>query len=356
MKRKISLLLAMILILSCTAGAYSPSPQAAAGFFCASEALRCARACLTRRDASPLAAHGALSVKNGRLTDAHGNAVQLRGVSTHGLAWYPQYVSAAAFRTLRGWGCSVVRLAMYTEEYGGYCVSGTDREALKKLLDQGVRCAAEAGLYVILDWHILSDGDPNEHLAEAKAFFSEMARKYAGFDNVLYEICNEPNGGVSWQRIKAYASQIIPAIRRCDADAVVLVGTPNWSQEPDKAAADPLTGCGNVMYTLHFYAATHGDGLRSTLRAACESGLPVFVSEFGVCGASGSGALDTSGADAWRSLMDRYGVSWCCWNLSNKNESSALLLPSVTKTSGWTAADLSGEGKWLLGALSGKGG
>jgi len=304
---------------------------------------------------TPFETYGRLTVTGNRLTGRSGETAQLRGVSTHGLAWYPQYVNEDAFRTLRDdWGCSVVRLAMYTAEYGGYCSSdAAQQEKMRALIDKGVQAATNLGMYVIIDWHILSDGNPNAHVGEAKAFFAEMAQKYGSYGNVLYEICNEPNGGTSWQQIKTYAAAVLPVIRQYDSTGVVLVGTPTWSQDVDLAAADPLTGYGNVMYTLHFYAATHRDALRAKLQKALNAGLPVFVSEFGVCDASGNGGLDTASADTWMTLLNKYGVSWCCWSLSNKNESSALLLSSTAKTSGWTQSELSAEGKWLLGALGG---
>ena len=81
---------------------------------------------------------GPLQVRGPKLCDAAGNAVQLRGVSTHGLAWFPEYVNEACFRLLReNWNVNAVRLALYTEESGGYC-SGGDRNALKSLIDKGV--------------------------------------------------------------------------------------------------------------------------------------------------------------------------------------------------------------------------
>ena len=145
---------------------------------------------------------GALSVEGTQLVDEEGNPVQLKGISTHGLAWYPQYVSEACFRQIKEeWGMDVVRLAMYTAESGVYCTDG-NQDALKALVREGVEYATDCGLYVIIDWHILSDGNPNAHLEEAEAFFREMSAEYADYDNVIYEICNEPNGGVSWAEIK----------------------------------------------------------------------------------------------------------------------------------------------------------
>lgn len=299
--------------------------------------------------------YGALQVIGTQLCDSNGNAVQLRGISTHGLAWFPDYVNAELFRELHDeWKANVVRLAMYTAEYGGYC-SGGDQKKLKQLISDGVQYATDNDMYVIIDWHILSDGDPNTHKEDAKAFFTEMSEAYSGYDNVLYEICNEPNGGTSWSSIKSYAEEIIPVIRENDEDAVILVGTPNWSQYVDQAAADPITAYSNIMYTLHFYAATHTDGLRSTMAAAIDAGLPVFVSEYGICDASGNGAINEKQANAWVELMDRYGVSYVAWNLSNKNETSAVFINSCGKLSGFTQEDLSSSGRWLYDMLTGKG-
>lgn len=298
-------------------------------------------------DAStPFGQHGALHVENGKLTDADGNTVQLYGMSTHGIAWFPQYINYDSFRTLRDdWNTNCIRLAMYTAEYGGYCAGG-DKEQLKQLVRDGVSYATELGMYVIVDWHILSDCDPNQNKDEAIAFFREMVEAFADNDNVLYEICNEPNGGTSWDSIKSYAEEVIPVIRAQKPDAVILVGTPTWSQEIDKAAASPLDDS-NVMYTLHFYAGTHKDDLRNRLETCVQNGLPVFVSEFGMCDASGNGANDFVSTTKWLDLLNKYQISFCCWNLANKDESSSVFKASSTALSDWTDDDFNESGRWI---------
>lgn len=298
-------------------------------------------------DAStPYGQHGALHVENGKLTDENGNTVQLYGMSTHGIAWFPQYINYDSFRTLRDdWNTNCIRLAMYTAEYGGYCAGG-DKEQLKQLVRDGVSYATELGMYVIVDWHILSDYDPNQNKDEAIAFFREMAEVFADNDNVLYEICNEPNGGTSWDSIKSYAEEVIPVIRAQKPDAVILVGTPTWSQEIDKAAASPLDDS-NVMYTLHFYAGTHKDDLRNRLETCVQNGLPVFVSEFGMCDASGNGANDFVSTTKWLDLLNKYQISFCCWNLANKDESSSVFKASSTALSDWTDDDFNESGRWI---------
>ena len=297
-------------------------------------------------DSTPYGQHGTLHVENGKLTDADGNIVQLYGMSTHGIAWFPQYINYDSFRTLRDdWNTNCIRLAMYTAEYGGYCAGG-DKEQLKQLVRDGVSYATELGMYVIVDWHILSDCDPNQNKDEAIAFFREMSEAFADNDNVLYEICNEPNSGTSWDSIKSYAEEVIPVIREQKPDAVILVGTPTWSQEIDKAAASPLT-FDNVMYTLHFYAGTHKDDLRNRLETCAQSNLPVFVSEFGMCDASGNGANDFDSTTKWLDLLNKYQISFCCWNLANKDESSSVFKAASTALSDWTDEDFNESGRWI---------
>ena len=158
---------------------------------------------------TPVKKNGRLSVKGTRLVNSQGKAVVLKGVSTHGINWFPQYVNKAAFKTLRdNWGVNCIRLAMYTEEYNGYCSGGNQAE-LRKLINNGVKYATELGMYVIIDWHILSDGNPAKNKKQAISFFKYMAKKYKNQNNIFYEICNEPNGGTSWNRIKGYASSVI---------------------------------------------------------------------------------------------------------------------------------------------------
>lgn len=303
------------------------------------------------------ASAGRLHVKGTKLVDKKGHEVQLRGVSTHGLSWYPQYVNDKCFTQLHDkWGANVVRLAMYTEEYNGYCSGDAkNRSDLKKLIKKGVRLAKKHKMYVIVDWHILSDGNPNSHKKEAKAFFREMSREFKGYNNVIYEICNEPNNGTSWKEIKSYARSVISTIRKNDKKAVIVVGTPTWSQDVDQAAADPIKG-DNIMYALHFYAATHKADLRNKMTAAINKGLPVFVTEYGICDASGNGAIDKKEADRWIQTMDEYGVSYIAWNLSNKQESSSIIKSSCSKVSGFKKSDLSDEGKWLYSMLRKKAG
>ncbi|MBR6006177.1 MAG: glycoside hydrolase family 5 protein, partial [Clostridia bacterium] len=245
---------------------------------------------------------------------------------------------------------NVVRLAVYTYGVGviGYCTNG-DRERYVRDVDSGIEYAKKHDMYAIIDWHILSDGDPNSYIGDAKAFFAEMAEKYGDCENVLYEICNEPNG-VDWQAVKRYAEEVIPVIREKAPDSVIIVGDPDWSKDLESCAADPLA-FDNILYSLHFYSATHGAELREKLIRVREAGLPVFVSEFGVTASSGDLPRDIESADEWIALLEREKVSYCMWALSKAQEACSVVRFTCPKYSGFAEEDFTETGLWLISTL-----
>lgn len=300
------------------------------------------------KGSTPVATHGQLSVKGTQLVDKNGNGYQLRGMSTHGITWFPDFINENSFRTLRDdWNTNVVRLAMYVDEWGnGQCYM-KNKDGSRQLLEKGVDICIKLGMYVIIDWHVLNPGDPTAYMDEAISFFNDISKKYADYPNIIYEIVNEPNGNATWGGvIKPYAEKVIPVIRKNDKDAVIIVGTPTWSQDIDQALADPLD-FDNVMYALHFYAATHTDWLRERTEKCVAGGLPIFVSEFGCCDASGNGGNDFGQTEKWLKLLDKYGISYCNWNLANKNESSSCFRESAKADGNWSDSDYSEGGAWI---------
>ena len=307
---------------------------------------------------TPVGKHGALSVKKvsaytaPTIVDKNGNAVMLRGVSTHGAQWFPQYINKDAFQSLRDeWGINTVRLAIYPREGGYIGNEGT----LDKKIEEGVEAAKSLGMYVIIDWHVLSY-NPNETKSEAETFFKKYATKFKDYNNVIFEICNEPTG-TNWydgsgNDIYSYGTKITSIIRNCGSNAIILCGTNTWSQDVDDVAKKPLSDS-NVMYNLHFYASTHYDNIKDKMKRAIASGTPVFVSEFGLSEASGNGSLDASNATDWMNLMKANNISYACWSLCNKGETASLLTTSCSKTSKWTGTDLTEAGIWLVNASRG---
>ena len=288
--------------------------------------------------------NGWLQVTGTQLCSQTGQPVVLRGMSSHGLQWYGQFASSTSMAATAEYGANVFRLAMYTGE-GGYL---SQPEAIRAQVIAAADAAIANDMYVILDWHILSDGNPMDHVEEAAAFFDQMAARYHDCPAVLYEVCNEPNGSASWSRdIKPYAQRIIQTIRSRSPRAVILVGSSTWSQDLHLAAADPLEG-ENLMYTLHFYAGTHGAELRERISQAMDRGLAVFVSEWGTSRADGSGGVFLEQAGVWLDFLAQRGISWCNWSLCDKNETSAALRPGTPAEGPWTPEDLSESGRFVF--------
>ena len=147
-----------------------------------------------------------------------------------------------------------------------------------------------------------------------------------------------------------FADEVIPVIRNVDSDAVILVGTPNWSSDLDSVVEAPLD-YDNIMYTYHFYAGTHKSSARNTLTDALDAGLPVFISEYGFVSADGDGSVDTKEAAKWQDIIDEYQLSSCIWNLSNKAEGSALISSDCDKTADWEEEELSEQGQYFVNML-----
>lgn len=287
--------------------------------------------------------NGHLQVKGTQLCNSKGEAVVLRGMSTHGIQWFPQFLNKACIKSTADSGANLFRIAMYTAE-GGYI----SNQSLKNSVIKAVDDAISLDMYVIIDWHILYDGNPNTYKAQAKAFFSEMAQRYKGNPAVIYEICNEPNGNISWQNdVKPYAQELINTIRAIDSQAVILIGSPTWSQDLHEVAKSPLT-VSNIMYTCHFYAGTHTDWLRNRISTALQQGLPVFVSEWGTTYSSGTGGVFTDESNRWLAFLNANNISWANWSLCDKGEDSAAVIPGANVSDGIQPNELTQSGKWVF--------
>ena len=208
--------------------------------------------------------NGQLLVKGTNLVNEKGEIIRLKGMSSHGLMWYPEYINTRSLNTLSQYGANVIRLAMYTDQNKGYIYN--KKESMKNLL-QGIENALGADMYAIVDWHTLKDNNPNMHIEEAKEFFDEISTRYKNETGVIYEIFNEPNGETSWEDIKEYANNIIPIIRKNSPNAIILVGTPNYCVDIKSAINDPLE-YENIMYTYHLYTGTSDGGYKYLLNDA----------------------------------------------------------------------------------------
>ncbi len=302
---------------------------------------------------TPVQQHGHLHVTGTELRDESNARVQLKGMSSMWLNWedngYAE--SLSGLKWLRNnWQLNVIRAAMGVEPQGAYL---TDPERAKAQLEQVVDNAIAAGVYVIIDWH---DHNALDHQAESVAFFTEVAEKYAGVPNVLYEPFNEPLK-LDWStQLKPYHEAVVAAIRGVEPESVIILGTPNWSQDVDKAASDMLVGS-NLMYTLHFYACDHGSWLIGKASGALKRGLPLFVTEWGATAADGGldGVVCQVAAQAWQDFMTANGIGWAAWKYDNCTpDSTCILTPDAPLDGGWTSQYLQGQGLYVRARMQGQ--
>ncbi|MDG5815520.1 cellulase family glycosylhydrolase [Chitinispirillales bacterium ANBcel5] len=294
--------------------------------------------------ATPVAQHGQLSTTSNRIVDQSGNTVQLRGMSLFWSQWEGGrfYNSGTVDWLIDDWRVNVVRAAMganHHESGSGYVYDNSEEYKVRDV----VEAAIARGIYVIIDWHSY---EAQTNTAEAVDFFSRMARDYGNHPNIIYEIYNEPTG-VEWDTVKDYASQVIPAIRQHDSDNIIIVGTPNWSQDVDDAANDPISGS-NIAYAFHFYASDdwHQEDLRAKADYAKNS-IPIFVTEWGLTQASGDGHIDIGRVDAWVNWMEQNQISWTAWSIVDKDETSAALQNNPSSTGNWSPDQLTQSGSYL---------
>ncbi|MFC4063969.1 cellulase family glycosylhydrolase [Actinoplanes subglobosus] len=279
---------------------------------------------------TPVQVNGQLKVCGTKLCNEYGQAVQLKGMSTHGIQWFPNCYTDASLDVLANeWSADLFRISMYVQEQG----YETDPAGFTTRVNNLVEEATERGMYALIDFHILTPGDPAYNLERAKTFFAQVSARHANKKNVIYEIANEPNG-VSWAQIKNYADQVIPVIRANDPDGVVIVGTRGWSSlgvsegsNSSEIVNNPVSAS-NVMYAFHYYAASHKDNYRAEVERAAAS-LPLFVTEFGTVTYTGDGAVDTASSNAWFDLLDRLRIGYANWTYSDASEGSAAFKPGT---------------------------
>ena len=286
--------------------------------------------------AQPVKQHGQLKVDGLQLVDAKEAPIVLRGMSFGWHNFWPRFYNEAAVEWLvEDWNCSVVRAAMGIEPNGGYL---QDKAGSIKKVEAVVEGAIKSGVYVIIDWH-----SHNIQLDEAKEFFTLMATKYGKHPNVIYEIFNEPDYE-TWPEVKAYSIELIKTIRAIDPDNIILVGSPHWDQDVHLVADDPITGFDNLMYTLHFYAATHKQGLRDRGDYALSKGLPLFISESAGMEATGDGPINEEEWNKWIDWCEKNKISWVTWSVSDKDETCSVLQKSANSDGQWKISDLKESG------------
>ncbi len=291
---------------------------------------------------TPVNQNGALSVIRNKILNKNGKPVSLAGNS---FFWSNTNWGGEKFYTkevvkwlTNDWNTTIVRAAMGVEIKGGYLNDISNKQKVKTIVD----AAIENGIYVIIDWH---SHHAEDYQNEAIDFFKEMAQQYGDFDNVIYEIYNEPLNNTSWSKtIKPYAEAVISAIRTYDEDNIIVVGTPCWSQKVDVVSVDPIKGFKNIAYSLHFYAGSHGEELRQKAQLALNNGIALVITEWGTVNADGNGKVAINEVEAWMKFIANHQLIHCNWAVNNKNEGASILKPNINALENWSDNQLTESG------------
>lgn len=287
--------------------------------------------------AQPVKKYGQLQVIGTQLCDQQGQPIILRGMSFGWHNFWPRFYTSGAVKWLHeDWKADLVRAAMGIEpKPNGYLHA---KATSLKAIETVIKAAIEQNIYVIVDWH-----SHNIQLEEAKVFFKEIATRYGKYPHIIYEIFNEPDQE-SWEEVKGYSVELIKTIRAIDTDNIILVGNPHWDQDLHLVAEDPIKGQTNIMYTLHYYAATHKQFLRDRGEYALSKGIPLFISESAGMEATGNGPLNDEEWKRWIDWSEKNKISWVTWSVSDKDETCSVLYPSASSEGGWKETDLKQSG------------
>ena len=274
---------------------------------------------------------------------SNGNEVVVQGMS---LFWSisadvgsPFWTTDIVSGLVRNQNIQIIRAPMGVDENWGSGNYFTNESYYQGLMNTVVQAAIDNDIYVIIDYH---SHKANENTGNAKKFFGYMAKMWGKYDNVIFEIFNEPTSQ-SWGTIKQYAEAVIDTIRK-HSDNLIVVGNRSYDQYPNEAANSPINDK-NVAYTFHYYAGIDASGQHETNReganavSAMNSGLSVFVTEWGNSGPGGNGNMDDSRSSTWYKWMQEHKLSGANWAVSNKNETA-----SYFNGSEW---NYSTSGKWV---------
>lgn len=284
-----------------------------------------------RKEKHLVSENGWLHVEGNMIKNEKNKLVHLRGINSHSPYWYGYNYTYNNLKTLRdNWGINIFRIAMFTNpEMNGYI---NDQENRKVLIKQIVDICIKLDIYVIIDWHILDDNNPMTYKEEAKEFFDEMSKEYKDVPNVLYEICNEPNGDeVTWDDvIKPYAEEVIDVIRNNSKNSFIIVGTADWCKDTPSVIKNPLQ-IENIMYAVHTYMGNDIYTVQDNLKLAIKEKLPVIITECAATDGTGDGYTYLDYFQKWVGYLEENNLSWMVWQFSDRGESSSLIIQKKIK-------------------------
>ncbi len=205
---------------------------------------------------TPAAANGFLRVQGRHIVNASGRPILLRGVNMdtyyYGYVWGTspwEYATQEDIQFLERLGVTVIRLGLHWRYF--------DTSLGFDLIDAYLDWCEQAGIYVILDMHVVPPEDDilegkmwNDPAAQQKFLdlWAAIAARYADRTIIAgYDIYNEPappHASQWWSLVERARA----AIRAVDANHILFIENPLIEDGGFHLMADP-----NVVYSFHDY-------------------------------------------------------------------------------------------------------
>jgi hypothetical protein len=267
---------------------------------------------------APLQAHG------NQLLTPDGTPVRLRGLMPPDPALLDTRgkFDREFYAQIHEAGANVIRISVHPDYWLG------DADYLWRHIDPIVGWAGQMNMYAIIDWHYIGniqtgqgpempdiDQRPSELTLE---FWRQISAYFRTTPHVIFEIWNEPAGGIQADTWQKYAVQIIRTIRDQGARQLVIVGGVEYSRDLSWVLDNPIPD-NNVAYTSHIYPA-HTNLLWDHWFGEASEVVPVLVTEWGFMDENREGAPFYLAGSAenygepFLEYLDDHGIGWvACW-------------------------------------------
>jgi mannan endo-1,4-beta-mannosidase len=285
-----------------------------------------------------------LRVNSGRIVEANGTNVVMRGVS-HAHIWYPQQTSS--FANIKAAGANTVRVVLGSGQRWG---PSNDIPAVVDL------CRTNRLLCVLEVHDTTGYGEEGAAatLDQAASYWISQRSALAGTENfIVINIGNEPFGNN--QQVSATwptaTSSAISRLRGAGFEHLIMVDAPMWGQDwqfimRDNAQtvfnSDPQR---NTVFSIHMYGVFDTAAeIQDYLGRFRTAGLPIVVGEFGHNHSDGNPDEDTI-----MSYTQANGIGYIGWSWSG-NSGGVEYLDMVT---GFNPAQLTSWGQRIFNGANG---